>query len=399
MPIPYRAPDLDLRHAQASDPRPHAHAQGRRLRRLAPARRSWPPATRASHFVGWKNGYGRAVILDHGQGYSTLYGHMSRFGKEKRRPARRRRAAVIGYVGMTRPGHRPAPALRIPRQRRAPQSADDDHAASRSRWAAPALAQFRAADRAGAGQDPQRRERDLRRRRTGHASVAARKPDASRASAIRAMRRAHARGAWRRRRAAFPWPDLRHQRRRHRCRAGALRRDDAPRAANSLHGRTYPLGRRAARAPGARWRRAATARRSTNSATSTCASAQAFADAAQRAARRQPASTPAQVRAIGSHGQTMRHRPAGRARRSRCNWATPTSSPSAPASTTVADFRRRDVAAGGQGAPLVPAFHAAMLRDAGRRPRGAQPRRHRQPDPAAARTATCAASTPARPTR
>ena len=25
-------------------------------------------------FVGWKNGYGRAVILDHGQGRSTLYG-------------------------------------------------------------------------------------------------------------------------------------------------------------------------------------------------------------------------------------------------------------------------------------------------------------------------------------
>jgi murein DD-endopeptidase MepM/ murein hydrolase activator NlpD len=51
-------------------------------------------------FVGWKGGYGRAVILDHGRGYTTLYGHMSRFGNEKvgqRIP----QGTVIGYVGMT----------------------------------------------------------------------------------------------------------------------------------------------------------------------------------------------------------------------------------------------------------------------------------------------------------
>ena len=49
-------------------------------------------------FVGWKGGYGRTVILDHGRGYTTLYGHMSRFGKE--RPGQRiAQGSVIGYVG------------------------------------------------------------------------------------------------------------------------------------------------------------------------------------------------------------------------------------------------------------------------------------------------------------
>ena len=49
-------------------------------------------------FVGWKNGYGRAVVLDHGQGRSTLYGHMSAFGKYKM-GARVNQGVTIGYVG------------------------------------------------------------------------------------------------------------------------------------------------------------------------------------------------------------------------------------------------------------------------------------------------------------
>ncbi|GAB6196947.1 M23 family metallopeptidase [Lysobacter xanthus] len=49
-------------------------------------------------FVGWKGGYGRVVVLDHGRGYSTLYGHMSAFGKAK--PGQRiAQGTVIGYVG------------------------------------------------------------------------------------------------------------------------------------------------------------------------------------------------------------------------------------------------------------------------------------------------------------
>lgn len=49
-------------------------------------------------FVGWKGGYGRVVVLDHGRGYSTLYGHMSRFAGIK--PGQRiGQGTVIGYVG------------------------------------------------------------------------------------------------------------------------------------------------------------------------------------------------------------------------------------------------------------------------------------------------------------
>jgi murein DD-endopeptidase MepM/ murein hydrolase activator NlpD len=51
-------------------------------------------------FAGWKNGYGRTVIVDHGRGYTTLYGHMSRFGKAKT-GARVRQGEAIGYVGMS----------------------------------------------------------------------------------------------------------------------------------------------------------------------------------------------------------------------------------------------------------------------------------------------------------
>jgi murein DD-endopeptidase MepM/ murein hydrolase activator NlpD len=49
-------------------------------------------------FAGWKGGYGRAVILDHGRGYTTLYGHMSNFGKY-RTGQRVVQGSVIGYVG------------------------------------------------------------------------------------------------------------------------------------------------------------------------------------------------------------------------------------------------------------------------------------------------------------
>lgn len=66
------------------------------------------------------------------------------------------------------------------------------------------------------------------------------------------------------------------------------------------------------------------------------------------------------VAAIGCHGQTIRHRPTD-------GYSIQLNNPALLAELTglpvVADFRSRDIAAGGQGAPLVPAFHAAVFGD------------------------------------
>lgn len=89
--------------------------------------------------------------------------------------------------------------------------------------------------------------------------------------------------------------------------------------------------------------------------------AEAFAGAVQDLLRR--AKVPGRrILAAGSHGQTVFHDPQG----ARSSWqlGDPSLIAARTGLTVVADFRRADVARGGQGAPLVPGFHHAVLASA-----------------------------------
>jgi len=52
-------------------------------------------------FVGVKGGYGKCITIDHGGGYSTLYGHLSRFKQGMHTGTHVSQEQVIGFVGMT----------------------------------------------------------------------------------------------------------------------------------------------------------------------------------------------------------------------------------------------------------------------------------------------------------
>ncbi len=82
-----------------------------------------------------------------------------------------------------------------------------------------------------------------------------------------------------------------------------------------------------------------------------------YADAVQRLLEKSAVSGP-DISAVGCHGQTVRHRP-------EAGFSLQIFNPALLAEltglTVVADFRSRDIAAGGQGAPLVPAFHRAAF--------------------------------------
>ena len=73
---------------------------------------------------------------------------------------------------------------------------------------------------------------------------------------------------------------------------------------------------------------------------------------------------PERIRAIGSHGQTIRHRPLGLA--TTVQLGDPNRIAYRTGIPTVADFRRADLAAGGQGAPLASSLHRALWATPGR---------------------------------
>ncbi len=91
---------------------------------------------------------------------------------------------------------------------------------------------------------------------------------------------------------------------------------------------------------------------------------EAFRDATRQLLRNSR-TPPEAITAIGSHGQTLRHQP-----RSSRPFSLQIGDPNIIAAgtgiTTVADFRRRDMALGGEGAPLAPAFHHWLFADAQR---------------------------------
>ena len=81
-------------------------------------------------------------------------------------------------------------------------------------------------------------------------------------------------------------------------------------------------------------------------------------EAASQGIRRQD------IVAIGAHGQTVRHRPQEFGTGYTLQLNNPALLAERACIDVIADFRNADVAAGGQGAPLVPAFHAALWADA-----------------------------------
>jgi murein DD-endopeptidase MepM/ murein hydrolase activator NlpD len=88
---------LSRRHPVLGIPRPHKGVD------LAAPRGTPIRAAGAGvvSTIGWQSGYGKTITLDHGRGYTTLYGHMSRFNTKLVAGSRIERGQIIGYVGST----------------------------------------------------------------------------------------------------------------------------------------------------------------------------------------------------------------------------------------------------------------------------------------------------------
>lgn len=84
---PFHQPDESMDHHRGVD---IANAEGTPIRAAAAG---------IVRYAGWMSGYGRTVILDHGFGYSTLYGHTSKIAISKGQYARA--GDIIAYMGTT----------------------------------------------------------------------------------------------------------------------------------------------------------------------------------------------------------------------------------------------------------------------------------------------------------
>ncbi len=76
-------------------------------------------------FAGRRGGFGNQIILQHGNGYKTYYGHLSRFARGVRRGSAVHQKEIIGYVGSTGDVHRPASGLSDSGERRLQKSVCD----------------------------------------------------------------------------------------------------------------------------------------------------------------------------------------------------------------------------------------------------------------------------------